>query len=239
MTKYSYNSWPLGKFPEMLQRPEPKIIKEMGYEWEDARDIIDIWEQKVATFAGSRYAVSVDCCSHSIFLCLKYLLAKKVLHPYQYILIPKRTYVSVPMQILQAGLEPVFVDKEWHGVYDLRPTKIYDSGLRWTKGMYIKDSLMCLSFQIKKRIPIGRGGMILTDNKTAYDWLKLARYDGRDMTVPYNDPDHVKSIGWHMYQTPEDCARGIIIMDGTPEVNPDQGGYENYTDLSEIFKTII
>jgi dTDP-4-amino-4,6-dideoxygalactose transaminase len=104
--------------------------------------------------------------------------------------------------------------------------------------MYIKDSLMCLSFQIKKRIPIGRGGMILTDDKVAYDWLKLARYDGRDMTVPYTDDNHITMMGYHMYQTPEDCARGIIIMDGTPEVNPDQGGYENYTDLSKVFKNL-
>ena len=33
----------------------------------------------------------------------------------------------------------------------------------------------------KKKIPIGRGGAILTNDKKAYQWLKMARYDGRDI----------------------------------------------------------
>jgi dTDP-4-amino-4,6-dideoxygalactose transaminase len=32
-----------------------------------------MFEKKVAAFAGSKYAVSVDCCSHGLFLSLKYL----------------------------------------------------------------------------------------------------------------------------------------------------------------------
>jgi len=41
-----------------------------------------------------------------------------------------------------------------------------------------------------------------------------------------------------MYMTPEDAARGILLMDELPEVNPDTGGSANYSDLSEkeIFK---
>jgi hypothetical protein len=78
--------------------------------------------------------------------------------------------------------------------------------------------------------------MILTDNKDAYDWLTLARYDGRDMSVPYPDENHIRQVGWHMYQTPEDCARGILLMDKVPLINDDAGGYELYSDLSKIFK---
>ena len=41
--------------------------------------------------------------------------------------------------------------------------------------MYIGgDNFQTLSFQIKKRLPIGRGGMILTDDKK-YDWLVKAK----------------------------------------------------------------
>ena len=36
-----------------------------------------------------------------------------------------------------------------------------------------------------------------------------------------------------MYMTPEDAARGIIIMDNTPTINEDSHGYEQYTELSE------
>ena len=71
--KYRYNSWPLGQIPKELQRSELDQIKELGYEWSDPRDVIDIFENKVAKFAGSKYAVSCDCCSNGIFLSLMYL----------------------------------------------------------------------------------------------------------------------------------------------------------------------
>ena len=71
--KYKYNSWPLGKVPKELQRPELDELKNRGYEFSDPRDVVDIFEEKVAKFAGSKYAVSVDCCSHGLFLSLKYL----------------------------------------------------------------------------------------------------------------------------------------------------------------------
>ena len=73
--------------------------------------------------------------------------------------------------------------------------------------------------------------MILCDKKEEYEWLKLASYDGRDLNTPYDSPGHVKMEGWHYYMTPEDAARGIILMDQTPRVNEDQGGWENYPDI--------
>ena len=45
--------------------------------------------------------------------------------------------------------------------------------------------------------------------------------------------DNFGMIGWNMYMTPEDAARGIIIMDKTPTINEDSHGYEQYTELSE------
>ena len=47
MSKYQYNSWPLGKLPKEFQRPELEMLKENGYEWTDARDVIDIFERKI------------------------------------------------------------------------------------------------------------------------------------------------------------------------------------------------
>jgi dTDP-4-amino-4,6-dideoxygalactose transaminase len=240
MGKYKYNSWPLGKLPKEFQRPEPELIRELGYEWDDPRDIVDIFERKVAKWAGSEYAIATDCCSNAIFLCLQYY---KTFHWWEddfvpQVKIPKRTYISVPMQIIHAGFKVVFDDREWSGIYRLEPTNIWDAAVRWTKDMYIPNSLMCLSFQIKKKVPIGRGGMILTDNKLAHTWLKLASYDGRDLTTPYTEKDHFKMIGWHTYMTPEDAARGIILMDQIPEINPDWGGDINYIDTSKIIKKL-
>jgi dTDP-4-amino-4,6-dideoxygalactose transaminase len=93
------------------------------------------------------------------------------------------------------------------------------------------DALQVLSFQIKKRLPIGRGGAILTDSKVAYDWLKLATYDGRNLDTPYDYVDHVQTLGWHFYMTPEDAARGIWLMDRIPEDNADTMDFTHYPDL--------
>jgi len=237
-SKYIYNSWPLGKIPKELQRLELDIIKEMGYDWSDPRDVIDIFEQKIAKFSGSKYAVSVDCCSNGLFLCMKYLQSisdgGKIEVP-----IPSRTYVSVPMQISHAGWTPNYEDISWEGIYQLKGTNIWDGAGRYTKGMYIGNgSFQVLSFQIKKKIPIGKGGVILTDDISAYNWLKLASYDGRDLKLPYTDDNHVKQIGWHMYMTPEDAARGIILMDKTPDQNSDFQNDGMYPDLRDLLKNI-
>ena len=220
-----YNVWPIGKLPKEWQRPELDDLEKHGYQISDPRDAIDIFEKKLANFAGSKYAVAVDCCSNGLFLALKYFRATGVVS------IPSRTYVSVPMQIIHAGCQVHFEDYEWSGVYQLQPYPIIDGAVRFTKDMYVSGTLHVVSFQIKKRLPIGRGGVILTDSEQAYKWLKKASYDGRDLKKPYTDDDF-EMIGYHMYMTPEDAARGILLMDQLPEVNEDTGCSINYSDLS-------
>jgi len=239
MKKYQYNSYILGKVPIEFQRPEIYKLKELGYKFDDAREIIDIFENKVANFAGSKYAVTTDCCSHGLFLAFKYIQMKGEYDLKKSIIIPNRTYISVPMQIIHAGFEVEFEDYDWSGVYQLKPTRIWDGATRWTKGMYVGDNaLQVLSFQFKKRIPIGKGGMILTDDYEAAKMLKLMSYDGRDLTLPYDHPNHVKTFGYHMYMTPEDAARGIILMDNVPEINDDVCDTTNYLDVEKIMKNV-
>ena len=231
----TYNSWPLGKLPVEMQRTEPARLKELGYEWDDPRDIVEMFEEKLAKYAGSKFAVVVDCDSNALFLSLKYRQAHGT------VMIPVHTYVSVPMQIIHAGLEPIFQRKAWTGCYELSPWNIHDSAARFTKDMYVgNDALQILSFQIKKRLPIGKGGAILTDSPDAYKWLKLSSYDGRDLKTPYDSQSHVMQLGWHYYMTPEDAARGIILMDILPPESEDSMSWSNYPDLStmEIFKDI-
>lgn len=243
-TKYQYNSYPLGKIPIELQRPEIYKLKKLGYEFNDAREVIDIFEKKVAEFSGCKYAVTTDCCSHGLFLALKYIqdngeIIDYYSTAYAPIIIPRRTYVSVAMQIIHAGFLIEFEDVEWSGVYQLKPTRVWDGAVRWTKGMYVGDNaLQVLSFQFKKRIPIGKGGIILTDDYEAYKMLKLMSYDGRDLTLPYDHPNHVKCVGYHMYMTPEDAARGIILMDNVDEINDDSGNYTMYPDVEKMIKNI-
>jgi dTDP-4-amino-4,6-dideoxygalactose transaminase len=229
LVKTQYNPWPSGGLPQEWQRPEISILKKKGYDISDPRDAVQIFEQKVAAYAGAKYAVSVDSCTNALFLCLQFIKKKGSIP--QAITIPKRTYVSVPMAIINAGYSVRFEDIQWQGVYRLSPTHIYDSAVRFRKNMYVKDSLQCLSFQIKKHLPIGKGGMILTDQKTAYDWLKAASYEGRHLSVAY-DKDQFETIGWNMYMTPEDAARGILLLDQISVQNDDLVKWNHYTDLS-------
>ena len=177
----NYDSWPIGKLPKEWQRPELREVRKIGYKWEDPRDVVQMFEDTIADYAGCKYAVSCDCCSNALFMSLKYLESAGRLEPNSIIECPSRTYVSVPMQIAHAGHRIKFVDMEWDGIYQLGNTGVYDGSVMFTKDMFMggSDTLQCLSFQLKKRLPIGRGGMILTNDKAAYEWLKLASYPCR------------------------------------------------------------
>lgn len=176
------------------------------YDLKDPWEVVETFENIIASYAGSRYAVSVDNCTDAMFLCLKYLNANGIIE------IPKRTYVSVPCTIINAGCQVKFSDISWSGAYQLLPYPVYDSATRMKRGMYVEDSYYCLSFHRRKHIPIGKGGMILTNDKKAYEWFKVVRYEGRHMDRLYKD-DYFDEIGWNMYMTPEQAAKGIFLFD--------------------------
>ena len=183
------------------------------------------FEEAVAKYTGSPHAIAVDSCTNALFLCCKYLHIAG-----EEITIPNRTYPSVPCQIIHAGGKINFEDVKWDGIYALKPTKIYDAAKRLTKGMYISESYMCLSFHGKKHLPIGRGGMIFTDQKQAVDWFKRARFDGRHECSLEND--NLSMLGWNCYMTPEQASRGLTLLSFLPEVNEDLP-WEPYQDLNK------
>ena len=209
-----------------------QILKDRGYTVNDPWDIVECFEDIVAKYAGSKYAVAVDSCTNAMFLCLKYLDASGKIK------VPKKTYLSVPQLVMHAGCEVDFVDLEWKGVYRLEPYPVIDSATRFTKGMYIQDTYQCLSFHIRKNLPIAKGGMVLTNDIDAVKWLKEAEYEGRDRRVPHDEMPEPTICGWNMYMPPEQAARGIVLFDSLPEEIEDCGGSYKYKDISEwaIFK---
>ncbi len=191
-----------------------------------AYKIVADFEEAIAEYAGSKYAVAVESCSAAIFLSLLYRHVKD-----QVITIPRFTYPSVPCAILNAGAKAVeFSDRDWSGVYELEPVGIIDGALRFQRGMY-KGGLHCLSFHSKKLLPIGRGGMILTDDEKAVRFLKMARFDGRQEVDLDQDP--LEMIGWNMYMTPEQAARGMMLFDHikTKEIRDLDSHAQGYPDL--------
>lgn len=230
--KLKYNPFPLGQVPVHLQRPELHLLKALGkYTWDDDREVIDIFEKKVAEFWGAKYAVSTDCCTHALEISLMYLLHTGKMNPGTILKMPARTYISAIMMLEKLGLKYSIEDFEWRGWYRFGETPVIDSAVYWQKGGYIKDSLMCLSFQIKKYICCGRGGLILTDDPEAYRIMKLLSYDGRDLKTHYTSKNHIKMIGRHYYMEPETAGRALLIMEERNESIGAYGGSENYPDI--------
>ena len=71
---------------------------------------------------------------------------------------------------------------------------------------------MNISFQFKKHLSLGRGGIILTDNKNAAIELKKMSYDGRLPDIPWRD-QNINSMGYHYYMTPETAELGLKKLD--------------------------
>jgi dTDP-4-amino-4,6-dideoxygalactose transaminase len=187
--------------------------------------IVKMFEEEVAYYTGAPFAVSTDSCTDALLLCCEYLKVEEVT-------IPAQTYLSVPQSIIHAGGVVRFDERKWKGVYQLKPYPIYDAAKRFTSGMYIPGSYMCLSFHIKKHLKIGKGGMILTDNMEAYEWFKKGRYEGR-AEVKYHD-DNIDINGWNAYMTPEQAARGLMLIQNYPEHNEDISEDPPYRDLREF-----
>jgi len=173
-------------------------------------NIIKLFENTISEYVGTKYGVSVSSNTNGIFLALKYLIHSEKLKEGDTIDVPKRTFISIPMSIINANLKIRFKNIQWNGFYRLRPTNIYDSAASFFRNMCADypDSMFVLSFQYRKSLPIGRGGMIMTNDKKAYDYLTKARFNGRSITN--REP---RIIGWNMYMAPEQAARGLTLFD--------------------------
>jgi len=191
-------------------------------------EIVRWFEEEIAHYTGATYAIATNSCTNAVFLACKYLNVSG-----QTITIPKRTYLSIPQSIRQAGGILQFEDLDWQGIYQLKPFPIYDAAKRLTSDMYIPGSLMCLSFHFKKHLKIGKGGMILTDDVVALERIKRMRYEGRTDGISYHD-DIIDEEGWNMYMTPEQAARGLVLLTDHPQNPPDLIEDPPYRDVTEF-----
>ena len=192
----------------------------------ERNDVIRQFERTIAKHCGSSYAVAVESCTAALMLCCLYFRVDQVL-------IPKKTYFSVPMSIVHAGGNVKYEALNWVGAYQLKPYPIIDSAMRFRKDMYEPNSFQCLSFHYAKHIPIGRGGMILTDDRKAVEWFRVMRNDGR-REIP-KEKDKVKLIGYNFYMTPEQAARGLSLYYWRIHGKPNQPDLEmTHGDISYV-----
>lgn len=196
-----------------------------------------MFEEAVASYTGAPYAIAVDNASNGLLICLECDSVKGIT-----ITIPRNTYPSVPNEIIHAGAKVAFREYQepcglLTGAYQLKPTRIWDSALRFTHNMYVPGSLMVLSFTGPyKNLKLGKGGAILCDDADTRNWLKRARFSGRSECSYHTD--NFTQLGHNFYMLPELAARGLLLMpqfynlDGTPKLMPDVT--LPYPDLSKF-----
>lgn len=184
------------------------------------------FEKLIADYYGAPYAIAVDCCTHAIELCLR--LSK----PYQ-VSCPRYTYISVPMTFEKLSIPWVFDDHYWKNTYRIGNTNIIDAAVFWQENGYVPGTLMCLSFQYKKHLNLGRGGMILSDDLESVEKLRKMRYDGRVSDIPWMDQD-IDTIGYHYYMTPETAQQGIDKFYEVVTKIPKTWYWRDYPDLTKM-----
>ena len=186
-------------------------------------EVIADFEKEIAKFFGAPYAVAVDCCTHGLELCLRMNGAKKIT-------VPKHTYLSVPMLAEKLDLDIEWADDEWQDYYYMTDN-IVDAAVYWQADSYIPGTYMCVSFQFKKHLSLGRGGIILFDN------LKRMSYDGRSPDIPWS-LQNIKTIGYHYYMTPETAELGLQKLPTAIEAPPKKWIQTDWVDLTtlDVFK---
>jgi len=187
------------------------------------------FENQIAEYFGSPYAVSIDCCTHGIELCLRMLNVKTIT-------VPTRTYLSVPFLANKIGIELKWKEEDWTDYYYIDNNtdyKIIDAAVLWKPNSYISGTFMSLSFQFQKHLSLGRGGMILTDNKKAAMELKRMSYDGRVPDVPWRE-QNISTMGYHYYMAPETAQIGLDKLPTAINTKPKKWVITDWPDLTQM-----
>ena len=186
---------------------------------------VSLFETKISDFFGSKYSIAVDSCTHGIELCLRMNQVKEII-------VPKRTYISIPFLAKKLNIDLNWKEEDWEDYYYVTES-IIDAAVLWKRNSYIPNTYMCLSFQFQKHLSLGRGGMILCDNKDAAIELKKMSYDGREPNIPWRNQD-ISSIGYHYYMTPETAALGLEKLDQAINTTPKKWVVNDWPDLTQM-----
>ena len=192
-------------------------------------DIVTKFEQQVAEFFGAPYAIAVDSCTHGVELALRYTQV-------DHITVPKHTYLSIPFLANKLWIDLFWKDENWTDYYYLTD-QVIDAAVLWKPNSYIPGTFMGVSFQYQKHLSLGRGGIILTDDKEAAVQLKKMSYDGRIPNVPWRE-QNIDTIGYHYYMTPEVAQNGLDKLSEAIDTPPRQWVVSDWPDLTQmsIFK---
>jgi hypothetical protein len=200
--------------------------------YKNPNDAITEFETELAKFTGATGVIATDSCSQAIELGLRY--AK----PKMYATIPPQVHFTVPMILKRLGIEYMVSEDNWEKEFRICGSNVYVAANTLEKDMFHLENpnqrkIVCLSFGPESPMRLGGGGAILTNDKKAYEWLKLAANNGRDATIDYWEDQKEFTVGYDYGMRPADAIAGLEKL-ANNEINNLDYGYENYPDISEL-----
>lgn len=201
----------------------------MSLSTRDAFRVVEQFEDALAEYTGAPFVVTTDSCTNALLLCF---MLRKTNDGGDIITVPAHTYVGVVRAATSAGHHIKLTEEKWIGEHEIRPLRIWDAAKWFRRGMYRNGTLTCVSFQAAKQLPIGRGGAILCDDEDDAEWLRRARFDGRDSHLSVHRQKHFQ-WGIHAYMPPPDAARGLWLLSWMQGDNQPIGSWENYPNLKD------
>lgn len=186
------------------------------------------FEQAICNYTGAPYCVTTDCCTHAIEI------AFRLTHDRSPVSFPGKTYLSVPMTMHKLGIKYNLTDDQWRGCYQFVGSCIWDYARKFELGMYVPNTIQCISFGMSKPLQIGLGGCILTDSVELYEEASRMRYDGRDIFKHSPWPEQkIFRVGYHYYLRPEECIVGLNLLE-EKKFTPQLDKHFDYPDCRTI-----
>jgi len=175
-------------------------------------------EEEFASYVGAKYAVAVNSCTSALYLALEFFK-----HRYRAVTIPSMTVPLVANAVIHSGCTLKFSDRvDWVGKsYELQDTPIIDSAHEVLPRTGF-DKVICYSFYPTKPVCSAEGGMICTNRADVVDWVKRARWYGRDTgeSKIKNSWEYTITFpGWKMNMTDIQAAIALNQLRKLPKLD--------------------
>ena len=114
-------------------------------------EIVQMFERKLASYLSFNECICTASCTDALMISLE---AKRILKQIDKqsscLLVPKHTYLSVPMALARNGWKFKFIDNCWHGAYSIG-CLVIDAATDFREGLGhewsdVEDCTVCISF---------------------------------------------------------------------------------------------
>jgi len=194
--------------------------------------IVNEFEEEFAKYVGTKYAVGVDT------LTAGFIAVLQMLKP-TWATLPSATYISMANALKQMGVEIQFHDGWVAGhEYEIATDKglIVDSAHAIDREICKKvpRAIWLFSFHATKLLTTGKGGMICTNSKEQYNFLKTLVNNSR--VYANNSFEYTVHIpGWNYYMSDIIAALGLSQLRNLDFVNRKRDTVKKWYDKYLVF----